>query len=77
MHYAVTSVIQSRDLSNPPASVTWYMGHNLGIALAALVSAGASNEAKDEGDLPEAMRYDVLNVHMDMSPDREGESNSI
>lgn len=68
MHYTVTSVIQSRDTSNPPATVQWYTGDNLGLALAALVSAGSSNEAKDEGNLPESMRYDVLNVSMVMVP---------
>lgn len=68
MRYIVTSVIQSRDLSNPPATISWYQGENLGLALAALVSAGSSNESKDESNLPESMRYDVINVHMEMRP---------
>lgn len=68
MQYAVTSTIQSRDKSNPPAVVRWYSGPNHVQALAALVAAGAHTAA--DSNVPESARYDVLNVSMTIT---EGE----
>lgn len=65
--YKVTTVIQSRDLTNPPVEVAWYGGHagsgdSLGQAIAAAVSAMAHDESMETGDLPDSMRYDTLKV---------------
>ena len=64
-HYHVTTVIQSRDTSNPPVSVNWYQGNSEGQAIASLVSAAVTRE--ESTTLPLSVQYTVLSVHLDIT----------
>lgn len=64
-HYHVTTVIQSRDMSNLPVTVNWYQGNSEGQAIASLVSAAVERE--ESTTLPVSMQYTVLSVHLDIT----------
>lgn len=70
MQYRVTNVIQGQSLdAGEPVTVDWYTGDDLATALSAMVQGACHGRSQVESGLPEHMRFRVLSVHLDITPD--------